>query len=124
MATREEVDRTLGAYEPGPDDPALSDLMRGHLEAAGAGVEPAGPAVTFHAADPTGPDGDVVLPSAILSDGGGVILRPGKLVCSPEAADRGKADSRCKWPSRRRACQRGRLNRSRTGRCVWQAGRW
>ena len=38
--------------------------------------------------------------------------------------DRGKADSRCKWPSRRRACQRGRLNRSRTGRCVWQAGRW
>ena len=33
MATREEVDRTLGAYEPGPDDPALADLMRGHLEA-------------------------------------------------------------------------------------------
>ena len=25
-------------------------------------VEPAGPAVTFHAADPTGPDGGVVLP--------------------------------------------------------------
>ena len=79
MATREEVDRTLGAYEPGPDDPALSDLMRGHLEAAGAGVEPAGPAVTFHAADPTGPDGDVVLPSAILSDGGGVILPAGEI---------------------------------------------
>ena len=43
MATREEVDRTLGAYEPGPDDPALADLMRGHLEAPGASVEPAGP---------------------------------------------------------------------------------
>ena len=43
MATREDVERTLGAYEPGPDDPALADLMRGHLEAAGAGVEPAGP---------------------------------------------------------------------------------
>ena len=40
-------------------------------------VEPAGPAVTFHAADPTGPDGGVVLPSAILSDGGGVILPAG-----------------------------------------------
>ena len=43
MATREEVERTLGAYEPGPDDPALADLMRGHLEAPGASVEPAGP---------------------------------------------------------------------------------
>ena len=50
------------------------DLMRGYLEAAGAGVEPATAAVTFHAADPTGPDGDVMLPSAILSAGGGVIL--------------------------------------------------
>ena len=28
--------------------------------------------LTFHAADPTGPDGDVVLPAAILSDAGGV----------------------------------------------------
>ena len=36
-------------------------------------------AVTFHAADPTGPDGDVVLPSAILSDGGGVILPAGEI---------------------------------------------
>ena len=43
MATREEVERTLGAYEPGPDDPDLADLMRGYLEASGAGVEPAGP---------------------------------------------------------------------------------
>ena len=49
MATREEVDRTLGAYEPGPDDPALADLMRGHLEARRArGVEPAAP---FQATD-------------------------------------------------------------------------
>ena len=58
MATREEVDRMLGAYEPGPDDPALSDLMRGHLEAAGAGVEPAGPAAGVPAgtAEPI-PDG-------------------------------------------------------------------
>ena len=43
MATREEVDRTLNTYERGPDDPDLADLMRGYLEASGAGVEPAGP---------------------------------------------------------------------------------
>ena len=43
MATREEVERTLNTYERGPDDPALADLMRGYLEASGAGVEPAGP---------------------------------------------------------------------------------
>ena len=36
-------------------------------------------AVTFHAADPTGPDGDVVLPLAILSDGRGVILPAGEI---------------------------------------------
>ena len=41
MATREEVDRTLNTYERGPDDPDLADLMRGYLEASGAGVEPA-----------------------------------------------------------------------------------
>ena len=32
------------------------------------------PAVTFHAADPTGPDGEIVLPVPILRDGPGVIL--------------------------------------------------
>ena len=36
MATREEVERTLCAYEPGPDDPSLADIMRGPLDAAGA----------------------------------------------------------------------------------------
>ena len=42
MATREEVERTLCAYEPGPDDPSLADIMRGPLDAAGAhaAVEP------------------------------------------------------------------------------------
>ena len=43
MATRDEVDRMLVTYEQGPDDPGLSDLMRGYLETSGAGVEPAGP---------------------------------------------------------------------------------
>ena len=43
MTTRADVEGTLGAYEQGPDDPELADLMRGYLEASGAGVEPAGP---------------------------------------------------------------------------------
>ena len=57
----------------------MRSLDAGDADADAAGVEPAGPAVTFHAADPTGPDGDVVLPSAILSDGGGVILPAGEI---------------------------------------------
>ena len=40
----------------------MRSLDAGDADADAAGVEPAGPAVTFHAADPTGPDpGDVVL---------------------------------------------------------------
>ena len=35
--------------------------------------------LTFHAADPSGPDGEVVLPAAILSDAGGVILPAGEI---------------------------------------------
>ena len=56
----------------------MRSLDAGDADADAAGVEPAA-AVTFHAADPTGPDGDVVLPSAILSDGGGVILPAGEI---------------------------------------------
>ena len=56
----------------------MRSLNAGDADADAAGVEPAA-AVTFHAADPTGPDGDVVLPSAILSDGGGVILPAGEI---------------------------------------------
>ena len=36
MATREEVERTLCAYEPGPDDPSLADIMRGPLDVSDA----------------------------------------------------------------------------------------
>ena len=36
MTTRADVEGTLGAYEQGPDDPELADLMRGYLEASGA----------------------------------------------------------------------------------------
>ena len=63
------------------------------MDADAAGVEPAGPAVTFHAADPTGPDGDVVLPSAILSDGGGVILPAGEIGLFAGSGGSGKAAS-------------------------------
>ena len=55
------------------DAPDLQAQLRAALEPARRA------AVTFHAADPTGPDGDVVLPSAILSDGGGVILPAGEI---------------------------------------------
>ena len=53
---------------------------QGDADGAAAARERARPAaVTFHAADPTGPDGDVVLPLAILSDGRGVILPAGEI---------------------------------------------
>ena len=53
---------------------------QGDADGAAAARERERPAaVTFHAADPTGPDGDVVLPSAILSDGRGVILPAGEI---------------------------------------------
>ena len=43
MATRLEVEQTLGAYKPGPGDPDLAGLMRGHLEASGADAAAADP---------------------------------------------------------------------------------
>ena len=52
---------------------------QGDADGAAAGDVERRAAVMFHAADPTGPDGDVVLPSAILSDGRGVILPAGEI---------------------------------------------
>ena len=93
MATREEVERTLGAYEPGPGDPDLAGLMRGHLEASGAGVEPAdlrpitdwfgepAPAAAIWRDNPNQPDGEAGAAGrdAVASDGEpGILSAPGK----------------------------------------------
>ena len=40
--TLEDVDRVLADYRPGPDDPDLTELMRGHLKAAAAEAAEAG----------------------------------------------------------------------------------
>ena len=40
--TLEDVDRVLADYRPGPDDPDLAELMRGHLKAAAAEAAEAG----------------------------------------------------------------------------------
>ena len=55
------------------DEELTAAIKRG--EAAAAVLERERlPAVTFHAADPTGPDSEIALPVPILSDGRGVIL--------------------------------------------------
>ncbi len=58
--TLEDVDRVLADYRPGPDDPDLAELMRGHLKAAAADAADAGhvePAQPFEveAADESDP---------------------------------------------------------------------
>ena len=129
MATREEVDQTLGAYEPGPGDPDLAGLMRGHLEASGAGVEPEtlrpvtdwfgepAPAAAIWRDNPNRPDGEAGAGGrdAVASDGEpGILAAPGKSGKSYIALDLALG------------CGRGGGTRRGVRRClrVAGAGRW